>query len=157
MTLHSLRDRTLGVIPIRLALGLLLLLAARVAGAPRTGALLAFVSGLVAITFLLFNDPRARFRPTSAEPEELPPNARVAPLWRQALAATLPSTVGLTVLALITLIPQPTLTALLAGVCAGLGVAAALSIPRIDPALYVDPKSEILYCREAHAGRRLTT
>ena len=71
----------------------------------------------------------------------------MAPLWRQALAATLPSTAGLTVLALITLVPQPTLTALLAGVCAGLGVAAALALPRLDPALYVDPKSEIVYRR----------
>ena len=60
------RDRTLGVIPIRLLLGVLLLVAARLAGAPRTGALLAFVSGLIAITFLLFNDPRARFVPARA-------------------------------------------------------------------------------------------
>ena len=73
--------------------------------------------------------------------------ARVAPLWRQAFAATLPSTAGLAVLALITLVPQPTLTALLGGICAGLGVAAALSLPRIDPALYVDPRSRILYRR----------
>ena len=134
------RGRTLGVIPIRLGLGGLLLLAALLAGAPRTGALLAFVTGVVGITFLLFNDPRARFQTAAAEPLELPPNAEIAPLWRQALAATLPSTAGLTVLALITLVPQPTLTALLAGVCAGLGVAAGLSLPRLDPALYVDPQ-----------------
>lgn len=147
MTVHSLRSRTLGVIPIRLALGLLLLLAARLAGAPRSGSLLAFVSGTVVITFLLFNDPRTRFLPARGEPVPLPAGAEVAPVWRQALAATLPSTAGLTVLALITLVPQPTLTALLAGVCAGLGVAAALALPRLDPQLYVDPKSEILYRR----------
>ena len=147
MTVHSLRNRTLGVIPIRLVLGLLLFLAARLAGAPSTGSLLAFVSGVVAITFLLFNDPRARFVPERAEPVPLPSNAEPAPLWRQTLSATLPSTVGLAVLALITLVPQPTLTALLAGVCAGLGVAAALSLPRIDPGLFVDPRTEILYRR----------
>ena len=147
MTLHSLRDRTLGVIPIRLALGVLLLGAARLAGAANTPALLAFVSGVIAITFLLFNDPRARFVQPRAEPMRAPPDALIAPLWRQALAATLPSTVGLTVLALITLMPQPTLTALLAGVCAGLGVAAGLSLPRIDPTLYVDPRSELIYRR----------
>lgn len=145
MILHSLRNRTLGVIPIRLALGIVLFSAARLAGAPNASALLAFVSGMIGITFLLFNDPRARFQPARAEPVEAPAGARVAPLWRQALAATLPSTFGLTVLALITLVPQPTLTALLAGVCAGLGVAAALSLPRIDPALHVDPRSQILY------------
>ena len=115
MTLHSLRNRTLGVIPIRLALGVVLLFAARVAGAPSSSALLAFVSGVIGITFLLFNDPRARFQPARAEPVELPTDARIAPLWRQALAATLPSTLGLVVLALITLVPQPTLSALLAG------------------------------------------
>ena len=147
MTVHSLRNRTLGVIPIRLVLGLLLFLAARLAGAPSTGSLLAFVSGVVAITFLLFNDPRARFVPERAEPVPLPSNAEPAPLWCQALSATLPSTVGLAVLALITLVPQPTLTALPAGVCAGLGVAAALSLPRIDPGLFVDPRTEILYRR----------
>ncbi len=147
MTLHSLRDRTLGVIPIRIALGLALLGAARFAGAASTSALLAFVSGVVAITFLLFNDPRSRFQPARAEPIEAPADARVAPIWRQAAAATLPSTVGLAVLALVTLVPQPTLTALLAGLCAGLGVAAALSLPRIDPALYYDPHSRTLYRR----------
>ena len=147
MTLHSLRDRTLGVIPIRLGLGVLLLVAARIAGAPSTAALLAFVSGVIGITFLLFNDPRSRFQPTRAEPQAAPPDARVAPVWRQALAATLPSTVGLAVLAVITLVPQPTLSALLAGVCAGLGVAAGLSLPRIDPTLYVDPKSGVVYRR----------
>jgi hypothetical protein len=145
LTLHSLRSRTLGVIPIRLALGGLLLLGARLAGAANASALLAFVSGVVGITFLLFNDPRARFQPERPTPEAAPPGALVAPLWRQALAATLPSTAGLTVLALITLVPRPTLAALLAGVCAGLGVAAALSLPRIDPGLYVDPRSNHLY------------
>lgn len=147
MTLHSLRDRTLGVIPIRLGLGVLLFVAARLAGAANVSALLAFGTGLIAITFLLFNDPRSRFQSPRAEPMQAPPAAQVAPVWRQALAATLPSTVGLTVLALITLVPQPTLTALLAGVCAGLGVAAGLSLPRIDPTLYVDPKSGVVYRR----------
>jgi hypothetical protein len=139
------RARTLGVIVIRLVVGVLLLGAARIAGAPRAAALLAFGSGVIAITFLLFNDPRRRFTPTRAEPLELPPNAHVAPFWRQAIGATFPSTAGLTVLALVTLIPQPTLTALLAGICTGLGVAAALSLPRIDPTFYVDPRSQILY------------
>jgi hypothetical protein len=147
VTLHSLRDRTLGVIPIRVALGVLLLVAARVAGAANTPALLAFVTGVVAITFLLYNDPRARFVRPQGEPAEAPSDAQIAPRWRQALAATLPSTVGLTVLALVTMLPQPTLAALLAGVCAGLGVAAALSLPRIDPTLYVDPRSRRIYRR----------
>ena len=52
------------------------------------------------------------------------------------------------VLGCIALIPQPTLAALLAGVEAGLGVAALLSLGHVDPALYVDPASSVYYRRE---------
>jgi hypothetical protein len=145
--LHSYRDRTLGVIPIRLGLGLVLLGAARLAGAGSGPALLAFVVGVLGITFVIFNDPRARFLGRDVDPIDAPPDALVAPRWRQALAATLPSTVGVAVLACIALVPQPTLAALLAGVEAGLGVAALLSLGRIDPALYVDPHSNVVYRR----------
>ena len=61
MTVHSVRGRTLGVIPIRLGLGLVLLGGARLAGAANGPALLAFVIGALGITFVIFNDPRARF------------------------------------------------------------------------------------------------
>ena len=68
-----------------------------------------------------------------------------APRWRQALAATIPSTIGVAVLSVIALFTSPTLAALLAGIEAGLGVAAALSLMRIDPTLYVDPRSRAVY------------
>jgi hypothetical protein len=145
MTLHSLRDRTLGVIPIRIGLGLALLGAARLAGALNGPALLAFVVGVFGITFVIFNDPRARFARGDVDPLELPAGAEIAPRWRQALSATMPSTVAVAVLACIALVPQPTLAALLAGVEAGLGVAALLSLGRVDPRLYVDPVSRIMY------------
>ncbi len=72
---------------------------------------------------LIFNDPRTRFAQGKVEPIELPPEAVVAPAWRQALAA------------------------LLGGVCAGLGVATLLSLARIDQTLYVDPRSRVFYRR----------
>lgn len=147
MTVHSLRDRTLGVIPIRLGLGLLLLGAARLTGAENGPALLAFVIGVFGITFVIFNDPRARFAHGQVEPLELPGDAQIALRWRQALAATVPSTVAVAALATIALVPQPTLAALLAGVEAGLGVAGIISLGRIDPWLFVDPKSHIVYRR----------
>ena len=147
MTLHSLRDRTLGVIPIRLGLGVALLGASRLAGAQSGPALLAFVLGVFGITFVIFNDPRARFAQGNVEPLELPAAAEIAPRWRQALAATLPSTIAVAVLAAIALVPQPTLAALLAGVEAGLGVAAVLSLSRVDGALYVDPRTRTIYRR----------
>ena len=147
MTVHSLRERTLLVIPIRVVLGAVLLVASLVAGAHRTGALLAFATGAVGIVFFLFNDPRSRFLPAGREPEPLPGTATIAPRWRQALAATFPSTIGVAVLALIALVPQPILAALLAGIEAGLGLAAALSLLRLDAELYVDPRSSAVYRR----------
>lgn len=147
MTLHSLRDRTLGVIPIRLGLGVALLGASRLAGAQSGPALLAFVLGVFGITFVIFNDPRARFVQGTVEPLALPAGAEIAPRWRQALAATMPSTVAVAVLAAIALVPQPTLAALLAGVEAGLGVAAVLSLSRVDGTLYIDPRTRMIYRR----------
>jgi hypothetical protein len=147
MTVHSFRERTLLVIPIRFGLGLATMIAAIVAGAARGPALLAFVLGLLGIAFTIFNDPRARFLRRDVDPLPLPGDAVVAPRVRQALAATLPSTIGVTVLAAIALVPQPVLAALLGGVCAGLGLAALFSLGRIDPSLYVDPKSDIVYRR----------
>jgi hypothetical protein len=147
MTVHSLRERTLLVIPIRIVLGVALFVAARIAGTHDTGEVLAFVTGLVGIVFFLFNDPRARLRRDEGEALPLPDGATVAPRWRQALAATIPSTIGVAVLAVIALFSEATLGALLAGIEAGLGVAAALSLLRVDPALYVDPRSRVVYRR----------
>jgi len=146
VTLHSLRDRALYVTPIRILLGVVWLAAARLAGAPGPGSLLAFAGGAFVIVFTLYNDPRARFvrRP---EPRDAPPNAAVAGALRQALAATLPSTVGVSALAAVALAFEPTLTSLLGGISAGLGVAGALYALRADPALHVDPKSGVLYRR----------
>ena len=147
MTVHSIQERMLLVIPIRFGLGLLTLVAAVLAGAARGPALLAFVLGLLGIAFTIFNDPRARFLRRDVEPLPLPADAVVASRARQAFAATLPSTLGVTALAAIALVPRPVLAALLGGVCAGLGLAALFSLGRIDPALYVDPKSDVVYRR----------
>jgi hypothetical protein len=147
VTLHSLRERTLLVIPIRIGLGVLLLAGARLAGAESAPALLAFAIGLLGIVFAIFNDPRGRLARGPVEPLETPQDATVAPRWRQALAASVPSTIGVAALALVAIVPQPTLAALLAGVEAGLGVAALISLGRVDPSLYVDPKSHAVYRR----------
>ena len=147
MTVHSIQERMLLVIPIRFGLGLLTLVAAVLAGAARGPALLAFVLGLLGIAFTIFNDPRARFLRREIEPLPLPADAVVASRARQAFAATLPSTLGVTALAAIALVPRPVLAALLGGVCAGLGLAALFSLGRVDPALYVDPKSDVVYRR----------
>jgi hypothetical protein len=147
VTLHSAYRRALAVAPVRLVLGAALVGVARLAGAANGPALLAFVVGVFGIVFVIFNDPRMRFLRRDVEPLDWPADARVAPLWRQALAATFPSTIGVTALALAAAAFRPVLAALLAGVCAGLGVAALISLGRIDPSLYVDPKSDVVYRR----------
>jgi hypothetical protein len=108
---------------------------------------LAFAGGAFATTFFLFNDPRARFL-RRGDPQPAPDGALVAGRVRQALAATLPSTAGVSVLAAVALAFQPTLTALLGGISAGLGIAGTLYALRTDPTLYVDPSSGTVYRRE---------
>ena len=147
VTLHSVRERTLLVIPIRIVLGVALFGAARVAGARNGPALFAFAIGLLGVVFVIFNDPRARFVHGPVEPLPFPGDATVAAPWRQALGASIPSTIGVAALTLIALAPQPTLAALLAGVEAGLGVAALISLGRVDPSLYIEPKSRAVYRR----------
>jgi hypothetical protein len=146
VTLHSLRDRALFVTPIRLGLAVVWLAAARAAGSPAAGALLAFAGGAFVIAFTLFNDPRARFLRRD-DPKPAPTDATIASRLRQALGATLPSTLGVSVLAAIALFFEPTLTALLGGISAGLGLAGAFYALRADPRLYVDPRSGVVYRR----------
>ena len=146
MTLHSLRDRALYVTPIRVVLGVVWLGAARVAGAPGTGAVLAFAGGAFVIVFTLFNDPRSRFL-RRGEARSAPADASVAGPVRQALHATLPSTVGVSALAAVALPFEPTLSAFLGGISTGLGVAGALYALRADPTLYVEPRSGVVYRR----------
>ena len=146
MTLHSLRDRALYVTPIRIILGAVWLVAARVAGSPATGALLAFAGGAFVIVFTLFNDPRSRFL-SRGEAKEAPEDVHVASRIHQALHATIPSTAGVSALAAVSLAFEPTLAALLGGISAGLGIAGALYALRADPSLYVEPKSGVVYRR----------
>jgi hypothetical protein len=142
--LHQVRRRALLVAPIRLGLGVVWLVAARLAGAASTAALLAFGSGLAGFLFFAFNDPRVAFL-RRAEPRPAPAGATVAGPVQQALSATLPSTVGVSVLAAIAVVPHPVLGALLGGVSAGLGAGGLAAAPGIDPALLVDPRTGAVY------------
>jgi len=146
VTLHSLRDRALYVTPIRLGLGIVWLVAARLAGGPPTGTVLAFAGGALFTVIALFNDPRAAFL-RREEPQPAPEGVRVAGKLEQALRATMPSTFGVSVLAAMALVIQPTLAAILGGISAGLGLAGLLYGLRADPGLYVEPQSGVVYRR----------
>jgi membrane-associated phospholipid phosphatase len=60
-----------------------------------------------------------------------PPNAVVEPLWRSLLKASYPSTIALTIGAAIALAANPSLAAVLAGILAGLGIAALIAVSRV--------------------------
>jgi len=128
MLVESVRLRLLLVAPLRLALSLVWLAAASAAGASGRTALLAFGAGTFGMAFLVSNDPRSHFRHVSDKPGSSPPRRA----WRR-LGCT-PST------AAITLAFQPTLSALLAGLLAGMSLVAGLTAYRIDARLYVDPR-----------------
>jgi hypothetical protein len=145
MSVDSVRLGLLLIGPIRLALGTAWLLAAGAAGGSTGGTLLAFAAGAFAMAFLVTNDPRARFRRAAREPAQLPAEADLAPAWVHAVHAAIPSTVGVSVLAAVTLAFQPTLTALLAGILAGLGLAALLGAYGSDGRLYLDPRTRSLF------------
>jgi hypothetical protein len=147
MLVESVRLRLLLVGPLRLGLSFVWLAAASAAGASGRTALLAYAAGAFGMAFLVSNDPRAHFRRASGEPAELPKDASVAPAWRHAFHASLPSTVGVSVLAAITLAFEPTLSALLAGFLCGMGLVALLGAYRADPRLYVHPPNGDLFRR----------
>jgi hypothetical protein len=141
VTVESVRLRLLLVTPLRLVLGIVFLGAARAVGGASGATLVAFAVGAFAMAFLVPNDPRARLRRGPREPADLPPDAIVAPALLHAVHAALPSTVGVSILAAVTLAFAPTLTALLAGILVGLGLAAALRAYGMDGGIYVDPRT----------------
>lgn len=145
MTVESIRLRLLLIGPVRLVLGIVFLGAARTAGGSSAPMLLAFAAAAFAMAFLVPNDPRARLRRAGGEPAELPADATVASAWLHAFHAALPSTIGVSILAAVTLAFNPTLTALLAGILAGLGLAALYAAYGLDDRLYVEPRQRLVF------------
>jgi hypothetical protein len=148
LRLQSAWTRAAAVIPVRLFAGAACVVAAIVAGAATAAALVAFAVGTFAVAFAALNDPRSRALQGSVEPLDAPASAVVDPTWRHAVAASFPSTVGVTALAAIALPLQPVLSALLGGAAAGLGLAALAALPRIDRTLLIEPRSRAVYRRQ---------
>lgn len=144
-SVQQVRLRLILVGPLRLVLGVIWLVAALAAGATHKPALIGFGVGIFWTVFLIFNDPRARFRKDPPEPRRLPANARVAPAWKHAVYPLYPSTAGVSVLAAVSLPGRPILSALMAGIVAGLGIAALISLNGAAPDLYVDARSGALF------------
>jgi len=132
-------------------LGLVLLLAAIVAGAASNRALLAFVVGAGVVAFAALADRRGLLLGADAEPDPLPAEVVVDSDLRTVMRAAYPSTLGVFVLALISLVAgEDLLAALLGGAVAGLGVASSVGLMAV---LAWERKHEVrLYTGER--GRR---
>jgi hypothetical protein len=134
LRLQSLPRRALVIAPIRLALACIGLVAAIVAGSREAGALLAFGGATMATLLLVIADPRARFFQIPESPPEAPADASEDGLGRLALSAAFPSTIGVAALLAVTLAAEPTLAAVMAGILAGLGLAALVGAYELQSA-----------------------
>jgi len=106
-----------------------LLVAAIVFGAAANRALLAFVVGAFVVAFAALADRRGLLLNAGAEPQSLPDEAVVQSRLRTVARAAYPSTLGVTVLALIAFAAgEDVLGALLGGAVAGLGVASGVGL-----------------------------
>ena len=98
-------------------------MAARLGGTPNEVAGLAFGTGAVGFLAAGIADVRRRFAALDAEPLPVPDDAAYETWVVIAARAAFPSTIGVSVLGVVALPFEPTLTALLAGILAGMGLA----------------------------------
>jgi hypothetical protein len=113
--------------------------------------LVAFGAGLVLFSVYAGGSPQRAAR-RFGEAQRVPDDFRVERRLRALAHATYPSTIGLTVLTLIALWPQPALAAFLAGILAGLGVMALVGAARLSAwersrqaRFFVDVESERVF------------
>jgi len=130
MRVAAVRTRLLLITPIRLGLGIALLLLTFVGDVRGRSLALAFLVGAMFIAFAALVDRRSLLlRARDVEPEPLPAGAVEEPGWRVAVAAAVPSTIGLAVLSVAAFVAgKDVLAALLAGGVAGLGIATVIGL-----------------------------
>jgi hypothetical protein len=148
-----LRARLWIIAPIRLLLGAAVLVAAIVAGAGGRPALIGFAAGAAFLAFTVLSDRRSLLFADRERPGPLPVGAVHEPWWRTALDASIPSTIGVTVLAAIALATQhQVLAAILGGALAGMGIAAAIAGANLR--LWERREGACLYLEGGGARRR---
>jgi hypothetical protein len=142
------------VAAVRLVLGALGLFAALLRGLDGGPALVAFAFGALGFAVVLLSAERYFLR--VEEPGPVPANADVLSLAETLKAAVWPSTVGVAALLVAAVAANPTLAALLAGVLAGMGVAALISAAQtlvnqraLGGRLLVDRKRKDVYLERA--------
>jgi hypothetical protein len=116
----------LGVTPLRFVLAAAVFAGSVPAGAQGGSARLAFVLGIFGGAGFVLADPRRRMRSASVQ-RPAPAEFDLEEPWRSAFRSLYPSTLGLAVLGAIAIAFDPLLSAILAGVIAGLGVASLVT------------------------------
>jgi hypothetical protein len=122
--IQSLSRRALAVAPVRLVLGGAGVAAAIAAGSSSAAALLAFAAATIGLLVVVAADPRRLFFRMPDDPAEAPGDALEDGTLRLVWTALFPSTAGLMALLAVSLAFEPTLAAVMAGILAGLGIAA---------------------------------
>jgi hypothetical protein len=143
--------RQLALTTVRLALGALALAGAFLAGAERAPGTAGFAFGAGVTTIMLLSDRRSLLL-GRATPEPIPADAERERWQRYVAAGLFPSTVGVSVLAVVSLAFEPVLSAVLAGVLAGMGAAGALGSLQIFEA---EQREGLRMFAEAGRGNRL--
>ena len=142
------------VAPIRLTLGALGVVGARLAGLDGERALITFAFGAGVMMVTALGDPRARVLAPRAEPDPVPPEAAYASRVEIAARAVFPSTIGVAVLTGVALAFEPLLASVLAGLLAGMGLAALISLAQLASSERRDGVE--LYAELGRGRRRFT-
>ena len=125
-TLSSASVRAAGVAAIRLMLGVAFVAGSVPRGLHGGPAVIAAMGGALLLTTIALGQ-RGRAAPTDfGQALSVPPGARFDPGWLGVLLACIPSTVGVTAMAVLALVLSPALAAVLGGVLIALGVLAAV-------------------------------
>jgi hypothetical protein len=120
------------VAAIRIVLGVAVIAAALLRGLGGDPAALAAGAGALVLTVIALGQ---RSRPGAADLSDalpVPADARFDPAWVGILLACIPSTVGVSLMAVLSLVFSPTLGALLGGVLLALGGLAAVSWAQLE-------------------------
>jgi hypothetical protein len=151
--LVEVRAQVLLIAAVRLALGFAGLVAAAARGTERSAAVELFVLGAGVLLLAVFTGARrGRFSSERvAHAERVPPGARMESRTLAVAKAAYPSTIGLTALIAIALWPQPSLAALLAGILAGLGIAALVFATQL--AVWEQKRGTRVLAEPGHGGR----
>jgi Na+/H+ antiporter NhaD/arsenite permease-like protein len=125
-TLSSASVRAGGVAAVRIVVGVAFVLGSALRGLDGGPAVLAALGGALVLAVIALGQRSRSGPPDFGDALAVPPGARFDPGWVGVLLACIPSTVGVTIMAVVAVVVAPALAALLGGVLIALGALAAV-------------------------------